>query len=228
MAKIGLLVLTKPSKLGRILPVIKQHVNKTLYVQFYPGRQRLINPTPSGENALNGPHHGSAVVGIYSQAVAVCQNLDVRVLLAGIKDPFLSTIHTRKQIEVVIFDSIFNKDEVDYFLNACLLNATQKCRIVTLNGTEDSSCGNIDIQHLYPGSSVVSRMTQSLSIDEMLPNKDFKVHENVVLGGTFDRLHAGHKILLSEAVLRCTKKLTVGITDTSMLKCKTYNCYWGL
>jgi phosphopantetheine adenylyltransferase/dephospho-CoA kinase len=228
MAKIGLLVLTKPSKLGRNLPVIKQHVNKTLYVQFYPGRQRLINPTPSDENALNGPHHGSAVIGIYSQAIATCQNLDVRVLLSGIKDPFISRIHTKKQIEVVIFDSIFNKDEVDYFLNSCLLNATQKCQIVTLNGTEDSTSDNLDILHPSPGSSAISRMAESLSIDKMLPNKDFKMHENVVLGGTFDRLHTGHKILLSEAVLRCTRKLTVGITDTSMLKCKTYNCYWGL
>lgn len=228
MAEIGLLVLTKPTKLGRILPVIKQHVNKTLYVQFYPGRQRLINSTPSCENALNGPRHGSAVIGIYSQASAICQNLDVRVLLAGIKDPFLSTIQTRKQIEVVIFDSIFNKDEVDYFLNLCLLNATQKCQIVTLNGTEDSASDNLDILHPSHGSSVVCRMAESLSIDRMLPNKDLKMHENVVLGGTFDRLHAGHKILLSEAVLRCTRKLTVGITDTSMLKCKTHNCYWGL
>ncbi|PNF36640.1 Bifunctional coenzyme A synthase [Cryptotermes secundus] len=220
MAKIGLLVLTKPTKLARILPVIKQHVNKTLYVQLYPGRQRLINSTPSGENALNGPHHGSAVIGIYSQATAICQNLDIRVLLAGLKDPFLSKIHTRKQIEVVIFDRIFNKDEVDYFLNSCLLNATQKCQIVTLNGTEDSVSDNLDILHPSHGSSVVCRMAESLSIDRMLTNKDCKMHKNVVLGGTFDRLHAGHKILLSEAVLHCTRKLTVGITDTSMLKSK--------
>ena len=60
----------------------------------------------------------------------------------------------------------------------------------------------------------------------MLPGKELKMYENVVLGGTFDRLHAGHKILLSEAVLRCTRKLTVGVADTSMLKCKTYISYY--
>jgi phosphopantetheine adenylyltransferase/dephospho-CoA kinase len=213
MAKIGLLVLTKPTKLERILPVIRQHVNKTLYVQLYPGRQRLISLPPSDETVLNGLHHGPAVIGIYSQATAICQNLDVRVLLAGIKDPLISTIQTRKQIEVVIFDCLFNKDEVDHFLQSCILNATQKCQIVTLNGNEDSTSYNLDI-HFSHVNNVASRMAESLSIDG-------KMYENVVVGGTFDRLHTGHKILLSEAVLHCTRKLTVGVTDASMLKCKT-------
>jgi len=52
--------------------------------------------------------------------------------------------------------------------------------------------------------------------DEM----DNELYESVVLGGTFDRLHKGHKILLSTAALKCTKKLTVGVTDISMLNCK--------
>jgi len=44
--------------------------------------------------------------------------MDVRVLLTGIKDPFLSTIHTRKQIELVIFYRVFDEFEVDnFFLN---------------------------------------------------------------------------------------------------------------
>jgi phosphopantetheine adenylyltransferase / dephospho-CoA kinase len=40
---------------------------------------------------------------------------------------------------------------------------------------------------------------------------------SVVLGGTFDRLHVGHKILLSEAALRAQKKLVVGVTDVNMI-----------
>ncbi|XP_069683346.1 bifunctional coenzyme A synthase isoform X1 [Periplaneta americana] len=217
MAKIGLLVLTNPTKLRRILPVVKQHVIKTLYVQFCPGRQRLINPSPTSETGTNGPHHGPAVIGIYSQATAICQNLDVRVLLSGIKNPYISTINTRKKIEVVIFDRVFNSDDVDHFLHSCLVNATRKCEIVTLNGNEESAADDIGIPNQ---SHVASKLSGSFGVDGVLPNKQFKVYENVVLGGTFDRLHAGHKILLSEAVLRCTRKLTVGITDTAMLKSK--------
>ncbi|KOC60160.1 Bifunctional coenzyme A synthase [Habropoda laboriosa] len=47
-----------------------------------------------------------------------------------------------------------------------------------------------------------------------------KTYKNVVLGGTFDRIHNGHKIFLSEAIIRCTEKLTVGVTDTNMLSGK--------
>lgn len=42
-------------------------------------------------------------------------------------------------------------------------------------------------------------------------------YNSVVLGGTFDRLHVGHKILLSEAALRAHKRLVVGVTDVNMI-----------
>ena len=43
----------------------------------------------------------------------------------------------------------------------------------------------------------------------------------MVLGGTFDRLHPGHKILLSTALLRCDTRLTVGVTSPVLLTRKT-------
>jgi len=48
-----------------------------------------------------------------------------------------------------------------------------------------------------------------------------RLYSQVVLGGTFDRLHTGHKVLLSSAVLRCTDRLTVGVTSTNLLTKKT-------
>ena len=48
-----------------------------------------------------------------------------------------------------------------------------------------------------------------------------KVYDHVVLGGTFDRLHAGHKILLSQSLLRAGSTVTVGIsTGQDLLKNK--------
>uniref|UniRef100_A0A914KNV6 Cytidyltransferase-like domain-containing protein n=1 Tax=Meloidogyne incognita TaxID=6306 RepID=A0A914KNV6_MELIC len=46
-----------------------------------------------------------------------------------------------------------------------------------------------------------------------------KPFRHVVLGGAFDKLHNGHKLLLSEAVFRSTK-ITCGVTDGDMIKKK--------
>nr|CAG4648006.1 EOG090X0864 [Moina brachiata] len=57
---------------------------------------------------------------------------------------------------------------------------------------------------------------------ESIPNlaDENKTYQHVVMGGTFDRLHAGHKILLSAAVLRTEKSLTIGVTDGEMIHTK--------
>ncbi|EIN07175.1 Nucleotidylyl transferase, partial [Punctularia strigosozonata HHB-11173 SS5] len=43
----------------------------------------------------------------------------------------------------------------------------------------------------------------------------------VALGGTFDHLHAGHKILLSMAAWIASEKIIVGVTDDALLQNKS-------
>lgn len=47
-------------------------------------------------------------------------------------------------------------------------------------------------------------------------------HPVVALGGTFDHLHAGHKILLTLAGWLCKDKLIIGITGPELLKNKKF------
>ncbi|XP_030561161.1 bifunctional coenzyme A synthase [Drosophila novamexicana] len=47
-----------------------------------------------------------------------------------------------------------------------------------------------------------------------------QIYPTVVLGGTFDRIHIGHKIFLTQAVLRTCKRLVVGVTTAAMTKGK--------
>lgn len=101
-----------------------------------------------------------------------------------------------------------------------------------------NSVPNPPLDHIYFESNVADFKAQYLSglksvdaqifelakesIEDMteLKDNDFQLYENVCLGGTFDRIHDGHKILLSQAVLRCSGRLTVGVTSESMLTSK--------
>lgn len=50
---------------------------------------------------------------------------------------------------------------------------------------------------------------------------DEDIYPSVIIGGTFDKLHNGHKLLLSTASLYSQKELYVGVTDGPMVENKT-------
>lgn len=54
------------------------------------------------------------------------------------------------------------------------------------------------------------------------PSSYTKKYNHVVLGGTFDRIHNGHKLLLLTAILKTNKILTCGLTDGEMNKSKIF------
>lgn len=72
----------------------------------------------------------------------------------------------------------------------------------------------VDQTEYQSTDSVLSSL--KLKSESLLDESDRK-YNSVVLGGTFDRLHVGHKILLSEAALRAQKRLVVGVTDVNMI-----------
>lgn len=95
---------------------------------------------------------------------------------------------------MVIFDKKHNQTEIDAFVQTNIGNITSKCGVVTINNDFDNElCVNDGAQ-------------------------TNKVYRHTVLGGTFDRLHIAHKILLSEAALRSSKQVTVGVTEENMIK----------
>jgi len=206
MAKTGLLVVSNPARVVGLLPQLQKHFLNKLYIQYLPDRfTRLLPQGGQGQatapQQVHPPSYGPVVIGLYRQSLA--HNIDITVLLGGFKDPFLSVINNKKPIEVVFFDQVFNGEEVNTFLKSYLPNVHSDCEVVSI---ADSGEGSVVFENDNPSEHQVD-----------------KVYNNVVLGGTFDRLHAGHKVLLSEAVLRCQKKLTVGVTDENMLKSKLFS-----
>ncbi|ORC88265.1 uncharacterized protein TM35_000171370 [Trypanosoma theileri] len=60
----------------------------------------------------------------------------------------------------------------------------------------------------------------------MTANRGFEpMYAHVALGGTFDRLHAGHKLLLTTALFYTNKTLRVGVTLEEMLSKKSHASY---
>jgi phosphopantetheine adenylyltransferase/dephospho-CoA kinase len=199
MTKTGMLVVTNPNKFIGIIPRIQSEIKKTLYIQFFPERHlRLPQRKSFNVKQFFPPSFCSTVIQFYSSTVAF-KHLDVRVLLGSLRDPALTRISTKNPVEVIYFDQLLNHDEMQGFLKDCVQNKTSNCELVTLGDTTNNQ-------------------ESELSISPKL-NSEETIYKNVVLGGTFDRLHTGHKILLTEAVLRCNRKVTVGVTDSKMLKC---------
>lgn len=196
MANTGLLILTNPARVRKLLPVIKKHVLKTLYIQYLPEKNCLASENYNIRAVQwRDSQYSKNIVDIYENTTTIASRLDVRILLTNIKHPERSIIKTKKPVEIVIFDQICSKKEADTFIQDRLANTSVNYSFITCNNDQDQN-DHKDAEYVV---------------------QDMKTYKNVVLGGTFDRLHNGHKILLSEAVLRCTEKLTVGVTDTNML-----------
>lgn len=53
-------------------------------------------------------------------------------------------------------------------------------------------------------------------------HKLFQFRGGVALGGTFDHLHNGHKLLLSQALLCSDTRILCGVTTDALLKKKAY------
>lgn len=114
------------------------------------------------------------------------------MLLSGLKYTNLSQIHTQRSIDLVIFDKKYQREEIDRFLLDRVANKSENCCGVVLDGVNSEGSFSAEGNNGVVGS-------------------------HSVLGGTFDRLHLAHKLLLSEAALRSNKKITVGVTEENML-----------
>ncbi|KAI4501903.1 hypothetical protein M0802_003238 [Mischocyttarus mexicanus] len=194
MLNTGLLILTNPNRISMALTFVNKHILKTLYIQYLP-EQNLFPPENCTLKLSKLPYYAETVANIYKVASQMCYKLDVKILLAHLKDPTFTIVNTKNPVEIIIFDKIINTKTIDIFIQNCIVNVSNECNYQTFTAKkEDEIHSNID---------------QCKRVQKM--------HKSVVLGGTFDRLHNGHKIFLSEAVLYSKEKLTVGVTDTNML-----------
>lgn len=128
---------------------------------------------------------------------AQLEDIDIRVLLSGLKYKNLEYIKTTRPIDLVIFDKQHAENDIHTFIKNRIKSITEGYKVLTTDtGT-----------------------TEELSYDT---SGDSNLYKHTVLGGTFDRLHIAHKLLLTEAALRASEKITVGVTDENMIISTNY------
>ncbi|RWS29212.1 bifunctional coenzyme A synthase-like protein [Leptotrombidium deliense] len=200
----GVVVLSFPLKnvtrIASHLQRASRLVERVLYVKFERSSAIATNLKPSVENNCSSSSVENVskqdllrlVPDVYRIASTEVPSIDVRVL-----------INPRLQLafkpEVLFTD--FDKIEQEFWLKY----ATSRFS-VNLNKVEFFDCADENNKHNETAS---------------LPPSDTQIFNNVCLGGTFDDLHNGHKVLLNEALLRCNNSFTVGVTDESMIKKKS-------
>ncbi|KAL9043934.1 MAG: hypothetical protein Q9214_002894 [Letrouitia sp. 1 TL-2023] len=85
----------------------------------------------------------------------------------------------------------------------------------------------------YPDGQVSDSLDGNLLKNDVLNNVPLQYHDSVALGGTFDHLHAGHKLLLTMAAFvlnpddspEKVRTLAIGITGDELLKKKQFREY---
>ncbi len=93
--------------------------------------------------------------------------------------------------------------------------------LVALDGSINLQSINADRKAQGISDMVLVPVTTGVASDSVaasaMPGSDgvpFTVFEHVVLGGTFDHLHPGHKIMLTVAALSASKSLVIGLSGT--------------
>ncbi|KAI4457241.1 dephospho-coa kinase-related [Holotrichia oblita] len=129
LSKTALLIVSNPNHVGKILPSLTKHVNKTLYIQLLSA---LSNPFGSFyPNIFDAwPKFTQTISGIYSQTLQY-EDLDVRVLLSGLKYKDMEYIKTRQPIDLVAFDKYYPEDDIKNFIKNRIQSITDSYSILT-------------------------------------------------------------------------------------------------
>lgn len=220
MFSTGILVLTSPLHILplRIAPVLSsaaQLVDRTLYVHLHPGLNLGGGSSPRPVFLPPVVDLSTFITRLYSNAADVCGHLDVRFLLTNIhahpassqtpSSPFPSPQPLSHSPEVVLTDFA--------------VQDPHQTRQVTQRLEKYTGCCYV----CRPGLSSVLLHPQLQENEDRLKNQGEKsecleTYSDVVVGGTFDRLHGAHKSLLNVSCVLANKRFVIGVCNQAMLK----------
>lgn len=207
MNRTGLLLVTNLGRLRSTLAASRQHIitSGTLYVQLCLLPNAI---TRTNNECLTIPRFSELITVVYKQSMYDCCDLDVRVIVnkssttSAVALASSSSNASSETIQVLMLDRQLSAVQIAQINQQYAAQSVVQVGVET-NADDASNEANVVLKAMHKTDA-----NQQDAVD------------NVVLGGTFDRLHMGHKLLLTEAVIRARKRLVVGVTDVNMVKCK--------
>lgn len=221
MFSTGVLVLTSPLhtlplRLAPVLQSASKLVERTLYVHLHPGlnlgtgcplRPVFIPPSVDLPGLISR---------LYSNAADVCAHLDIRLLLANIQaqqdvslSPFPSPQMLSQSPEVVMTDFPINDLGQMSLVARCLQAYAGSCYVCA---------PSLSSVLLWPQLKDV--MEEPEEYGKQSDSKPIETYGDVVVGGTFDRLHGAHRTLLNICCLMANRRFLIGVCDQELLKSK--------
>lgn len=164
--------------------------------------------------------------GLFNECLEELTFDDKGVLNLILLDHFESSIH---------LDTVLGK----LYSSAREVFLSRKLYVTAINVLFDYSCTkSLDLDWIYvPNEALIDRFQHknvkvyeqpkihgSNKFDENY-DEDFNKYKVTALGGTFDHIHDGHKILLTVAAFLTSTRLIIGVTDEELLVKKKYRDY---
>ncbi|XP_027027399.1 bifunctional coenzyme A synthase [Tachysurus fulvidraco] len=221
MFSTGVLVLTSPLHTLplRFAPVLKSAaklVEHTLHVHLHPGLNLETGCAPRPSFIPPSADLPGIISRLYSNAADICAHLDVRLLLANIGaqqdsdlDPFPSPQMLSQSPEVVMTDFPIKDPGQMSMVARCLQVYTGNCYVCS---------PSISSVVLWPQlKEVIEEEEDSWEKNDPQPVETYR---DLVVGGTFDRLHGAHRTLLNICCLMTNRRLLIGVCDQELLKRK--------
>ncbi|KAK7109446.1 bifunctional coenzyme A synthase-like [Littorina saxatilis] len=209
----GLVILTQPvsalrSQIPRLLEQVSSVISDTVYIHLQPA----LRTSGSLHTSLLSPLACTADVetfisDVYGLSSTRCQNLDIRILLAHItnrQQVSAPKYRLKKPLSVLMSDAPSLVDSWN-FDRASIVQLLQET-------FSEGIHADMTVQRLDTNAADNSPHKEGATLT---------TYDYVVLGGTFDRLHLGHNLLLSRSCLLCEKEVTVGVTSEDMNAKKT-------
>lgn len=190
---------------GSYLKRINEHVANTLYISLESPNFTSTHKPPASSR-MTTTELIKLIPALYVEAHRAVPSLDVRVLHHHhYHQQAEQDVRRRFKVRPLVY--LTNEVvETKQLVNAVTSNFDLPSRpVMVVEAQLDAEQTN---------SSPQTNNLQSLDVSTTC-------YDNVCLGGTFDNLHNGHKVLLSLAQLKCHQILTVGVTDMSMVRHKT-------